>query len=87
MSLKKYQEYYTKKMFTDNNNIKIYNDIYTQFKKEFNLEFNLTQKKINDIKYKVNKFEFYDLCQSIKTERDTDIDINSYDKIKNNNIE
>ena len=36
MSLKKYQEYYTKKMFTDNN-IKTYNNIYAQFKKEFNL--------------------------------------------------
>ena len=83
MSIKKYQEYYTKKMFTDNNNIKTYNDIYTQFKKEFNLEFNLTQKEISDIKYnihsKYNKLDFYELCKSIKTERDTDIEINSYD--------
>lgn len=37
-------------MFTDNDNIKTYNDIYTKFKNEFKLEFILTQKKISDIK-------------------------------------
>ena len=70
-------------MFTDNDNIKSYNDIYTKFKNEFKLEFILKQKKISDIKYlirgKYNKLDFYDLCKFKKLESDKDIEKNSYD--------
>ena len=70
-------------MFSDNDNIQTYNDIYTKFKKEFKEEFILTQKEITDIKYlirgKYNKLDFYELCKAIKLENDKDIEINSYD--------
>ena len=62
MENKKYQEYYTRKIMNDNINIKSYNEICTKFKNEFNLEFKLTQKEINDIKYfnnsKYSKLDF-----------------------------
>lgn len=47
----------------DNFNINSYNEIHSKFKNEFNLEFKLTQKSINDIKYliksKYSKLDFY----------------------------
>ena len=68
-------------MFTDNDNIKSYNDMHTKFKNVFNFQFILTQKEITDIKFlihlKYNKLDFYDLCKSIKLKNDKDIEINS----------
>jgi len=62
MKNKKYKEYYTRKIMNDNININSYNKICTKFKNEFNLEFKLTQKDINDIKYfnnsKYSKLDF-----------------------------
>lgn len=50
MSYKKYQEYYTKCLFI-NNEIKNYNNVLYRFKNNFKGEFKLTQKEIIEIKY------------------------------------
>ena len=79
MSFKKYQEYYVKKMFMKNE-IKNYNGIYTKFKNQFKIEFILTQKEITDIKYmslsKTNNLDFYELCKSIRLEKEQSLEIN-----------
>ena len=79
MSFKKYQEYYVKKMFMKNE-IKNYNDICTKFKNQFKIEFILTQKEITDIKYmslsKTNNLDFYELCKSIRLEKEQSLEIN-----------
>ena len=83
MSYKKYQEYYVKKLISDNQMIKNFNDIYSNFKKEFKADFLLKQKEINDIKYQIdknfNKLDFYELCKNITLEKEKYLEINSYD--------
>ena len=68
MSFKKYQEFFAKVLFKENeaNN---FNDIIIKFKELFKKDFILTQKEINDIKYntigKNNKLDFISLCKKI----------------------
>ena len=63
--------------------IKNFNDIYSNFKKEFKADFLLKQKEINDIKYQIdknfNKLDFYELYKNITLEKEKYLEINSYD--------
>ena len=89
MSFKKYQEYFTKALFKENeaNN---FNDILMKFKQLFKKDFILTQKEVNDIKYntigKYNKLDFIELCNKIELEEDKKLEINTTDIKYNINI-
>ena len=93
MSYKKYQEYYTKYLFI-NNEIKNYNDVLYRFKNNFACEFKLSQKEIIDIKYlavgKNNRLDFYSLCIKIQMEEEQKFQVSVSDivyKISINNKE
>ena len=89
MSFKKYQEYFTKTLFKENeaNN---FNDILMKFKQLFKKDFILTQKEVNDIKYntigKYNKLDFIELCNKIELEENKKLEINTTDIKYNINI-
>ena len=82
MSFKKYQEFFAKVLFKENeaNN---FNDIIIKFKELFKKDFILTQKEINDIKYntigKNNKLDFISLCKKIILEDEKKLEINETD--------
>ena len=84
MSFKKYQEFFAKVLFKENeaNN---FNDIIIKFKELFKKDFILTQKEINDIKYntigKNNKLDFISLCKKIILEDGKKLEINETDII------
>ena len=51
MKFKKYQEFFIKCLFT-NNDIILNVELYKKFKDQFNLDLQLNNKEISDIKYK-----------------------------------
>ena len=94
MDYQKYQRYYVKSVFT-NNEISTNDNLYIKFKNKFKVNLKLTNKEITEIKHSVfgnlNSLDFEDVLKKIEIDNDHKLEINSTDisyelKINNKDI-
>ena len=82
MKFKKYQEFFIKCLFINNDIIQNV-ECFKIFKDQFNIDLQLNNKEISDIKYKtigyLNNYDILKLCKQIEIEEEYKLLINSTD--------
>ena len=91
MNYRKYQEYFVKCCFQNNEIIQNI-DIFKKFKDQFKIDLGLTNLEISKLKNQIigkyNKMDLYELCSNIEFSKDIGFKIQSSDityEIKSNN--
>ena len=84
MEIKKYQKYFVKACFKNNDVIQNV-DILKKFKDKFNIDIGLSLNEIKELKNEIlgnyNKLNIYDVCSNILVDKDLEFKVNVTDII------